>query len=86
MGLECTYTFLFESLYNGKCSRVVDILHDNPVNCFLVLLVDSGCFNELGLDAGYRLWVLVGIEVNGQSVNHFEDDSLSRLCGVIDEI
>lgn len=74
--MNCTYTFLLEPLYNGECSGIMDILHHNPVYSFLVLLVDSGRFNELGLDAGYRIWMLVGIEVNGQSVNHFGVDGV----------
>lgn len=61
----CTYAFLLESLYDSERSRIMDILHDNPVDSFFVLLVNSGCFNELGLDAGYGLWMLVCIEMNG---------------------
>lgn len=66
------YTLSLESLYNSEGPRVVHILHDNPIDCLLVFAVDAGSFDELCFHAGYRVWVLVAIEVNGERVDHFE--------------
>lgn len=52
------------------------VLHDNPVDGLFVLLVDARGFDELGLEAGYGLGVLVGVEVDGECVDHIED-----VCG-----
>jgi hypothetical protein len=42
-----TNPFVLKTLYNCKGSWVVDILHDQPVDCLLVFPVDSCSFNEL---------------------------------------
>lgn len=39
-----SYTLILKTFYNCKCSRIVNILHDKPVNCLLVLAIYPGGF------------------------------------------
>jgi len=68
-----TYTFIFESLYNRECSWVVNILHHNPVDGLLVLAVNAGSFNQLCLEAGNGIGLVVSIEVDCECIDHFEN-------------
>jgi hypothetical protein len=50
-------------LDNGEILLVVDGLHDEPGERFLVLGVDRGCFEEFGVEFGDGFWVGFGTEV-----------------------
>ena len=50
-------------LDNGEILLVVDGLHDEPGEGFLVLGVDRGGFEEFGVEFGDGLWVGFGTEV-----------------------
>lgn len=65
-----TYGLVFESLNDGKCPRVMNVLHNKPINCLAILAVDPSSFDKLGLEAGDRLGVLVAVEVDAKSINH----------------
>jgi hypothetical protein len=67
-----THALVLETFHNCKCFRIMDILHNKPVNCLLILAVDSSSFNKLGFDAGDRIRIVVGIQVDGERVHHFE--------------
>ena len=67
-----THTLLLETLYNRECPRVMNILHDNPIHSLLVLAVDSGSLDQLGLDAVNGIGLIVGIEVDSKRIDHFE--------------
>jgi hypothetical protein len=56
-----THALVLETFYNCECPRIMDILHNKPINCLLILAVDSSSFNELGFDAGNRIGMVVGI-------------------------
>jgi hypothetical protein len=56
-----THALILETFYNCECPRIVDILHNKPINCLLILTVDSSSFNELGFDAGDRIRMVVGV-------------------------
>lgn len=70
-----TYSFVLESLNDGKCPGIMDILHNKPIDCFAILAVDPSSFDKLGLETGNRLWVLVAVEVDAKSINHFRYSS-----------
>lgn len=50
----------------------MDVLHDQPICCLLILPVDSGCFDEFGFEANDGLWVLIAVEVDGEGVHDEE--------------
>jgi hypothetical protein len=56
-----THALFLETFYNCKCPRIMDILHNKPINCLLILAVDSSSLNELGFDAGDGIRMVVGI-------------------------
>lgn len=70
MTVRETYSFVLESLYDGECPGIMYILHDDPVNCLLVLPVHPCRLDELGLDAGNGVRLLVRVEVDSEGVDH----------------
>ena len=70
VGCSATYGFLLEALDHGEGARVVDILHDEPINSFLVVTVDAGSLDQLQLDLLDGLGVIFGVEVDGERVDH----------------
>lgn len=74
------HRFVLEALHDGESSRVVDVLHDQPVNGLLVLAVDPGRLDQLQLDLFDRLGVVIGVEVDGERVNHRVVSCLFRGC------
>lgn len=55
--------FLLEALDDSEFSRVVHILHDEPIDGFAVFVVDSRGFDELSFDLVDASWVAIGVEV-----------------------
>lgn len=66
-----TYSLGLESLDDGEGPGVVDVLHDEPADGLPVLGVDAGGLDELGLEAVDGVGVVVGVEVDGDCVDHF---------------
>jgi len=64
--------FVLESLYDAEFPRVMDVLHDDPVDSLLVFAVDAGGFGEFGFDAGDGGRVGVGVKVANEGVDHFD--------------
>lgn len=52
-----TYSLVLEALDNCKGARVVDVLHDEPVDCLEVVDIDPRRLDEFSLELGYRLGV-----------------------------
>lgn len=77
MSRGAAYILVLEPLYNGEGSRIMHILHDNPVHSLLVFAVNSGSLNELRLDALDAVGLLVGVKVDGECIDHFVS------CGVL---
>lgn len=48
----------------------MDILHDEPINSFLVVTVDAGSLDQLQFDLLDGLGVIFGVEVDGECVDH----------------
>lgn len=65
-----TYTLVLETLNNGKCSWVMDVLHHKPIDGLLVLAVNPSSLNEFGLDALNGVGLFVCIEVDGECIDH----------------
>lgn len=68
---EMTDLFLLESLHDGKSFRVLDVLHDKPNDSALILAINVGGLDELRFQAGDGVWLVVAIEMQGDSVDHF---------------
>jgi hypothetical protein len=64
------YSFVLETLHNSKGSWIMDILHYQPIDRLLILSIDSGSFHELCLDPVDGVWVVVGVEVNSECIDH----------------
>lgn len=67
-----THSFGLEPLNNGESSRIMYILHDEPIDRLPVFAVDPGCFDEFGFEAGDGIRVVVGVEMDRYGVDHFE--------------
>lgn len=46
------------------------ILHHQPVDRLFVFAVNASGLNKLCLDAGDRLWVVIGIKMNCECIDH----------------
>jgi len=57
--------FIRKPLYDSESPRIMNILHDEPIDRFLVLAVDACGFDELGFDAGDGVREVVCVEVDG---------------------
>ncbi len=60
-GWEKTCRLVFEALDYGKSSWIKDILHHKPINCLFILPVDSCSLDQLCLDAGYGVGMIVRV-------------------------
>ena len=65
-----SYTFIRKPLHYCKCPRIVNILHDQPIDCLLVFAVNPGGFYQFRFDPGNGIGVVVRIEVYSERVNH----------------
>lgn len=65
-----TYRLLLESFDDGEGSGVVNVLHNEPVDGLLVLAVYTRRLDQLELDALDGIRVVLGVEVNGERVDH----------------
>lgn len=63
-----TDLFLLESLHDGKSSRALDVLHDKPIDSPLILAINVGGLDELRFQACDGVWLVVTIEMHGDSV------------------
>lgn len=59
-----SYALVLKTLYNGESSWVVDILHNKPIDCLLVLSIDSCSFDELCLQTLNGIRLVVGINLS----------------------
>lgn len=75
-----TYTLVLEALDNREGSWIMNILHHEPINCLLVLSIDAGGFDQLCLDSLNGLWLVIGVEMDCECVDHC--GSLKRICEV----
>lgn len=67
---EMTDLFLLESLDDGKSFRVLDVLHDQPIDSALILAINVGGLDKLRFQACDGVWLVVAIEMHGDSVDH----------------
>lgn len=63
-------TLLFKSLHNGEFARVMNVLHDDPIDLFSVLFVDSRSLNELQFNLFDAFGVVFAVEVADECVDH----------------
>ena len=57
-----SYTLVFKPLYNCEGSGIMNILHNQPVDCLLVFSINPCSFNKLCLDPSNRVGLVVGID------------------------
>lgn len=69
-GVVVTYALVLVTLDNGEVPGVGGALHDEPADGLLVVGVDAAGLDQLGLEPVDRLGVVVGVQVDGDSVDH----------------
>lgn len=65
-----TYALLLVSLDDGEVPGVRGGLHDEPAERLLVLGVDAGRLDQLGLELVDAVGLVVGVQVYGDYVDH----------------
>lgn len=58
-----SYTLIFKPLYDCEGSGIVDILHDQPVDCLFIISIDSGSFDKLCFESNNGVRLVVGINL-----------------------
>lgn len=64
-------TLLLKAFDNRELSRVMNVLHDDPIDGLFVLFVDSRGFDEFEFDFFDALRVVFAVEVADECVDHF---------------